>query len=142
MAELRRTIVADPAAVTEYKRILQNVLYGRPSGTRQRLAEALGNKPSFISQIANPAYSVPIPGRHLESIFEVCRFSPAERTLFLDAYHRAHPHSSAGHKRQTPWRAISIRVPDLHNAEKNQKFDDMLADVALRLARIISEDRS
>lgn len=140
MAELRRTTVADADAVAEYKRILQNVLYSRPSGTRQRLAEALGNKASYISQIANPSYSVPIPGRHLEAIFEVCHFSPSERANFLEAYRRAHPHSVVGAKREPRWRKTSIRVPDLRNPEQNARFDSMLADIALRLARMLSED--
>jgi len=33
--------VADSSAVTEYKRVLQQVLENRPAGTRLRLAEAL-----------------------------------------------------------------------------------------------------
>ena len=50
----------------DYKRILLRVLDLRPSGTRQRLADALGKNRSFVSQITNPAYPVPIPPRHLE----------------------------------------------------------------------------
>ena len=61
--------------VTEYKRILQAVLENRPSGTRQRLAAALGKNRSFISQITGPGYAVPIPRRHLETIFEICHLS-------------------------------------------------------------------
>ena len=49
----------------------------RPSGTRQRLAGALGKNRSFVSQIANPAYPVPIPVQHLETIFE---FATSRRT--------------------------------------------------------------
>ena len=64
--------VADPSSVAEYKRILQQVLENRPAGTRLRLAEGLGKNRSFISQIANPSYSVPIPARHIERIFEIC----------------------------------------------------------------------
>jgi hypothetical protein len=137
----RRSSVADPSAVAEYKRILQSVLYNRPSGTRQRLAEALGNKASFISQIANPAYSTPIPPRQVEPIFEACHFSPAERTQFLEAYTRAHPGSAVGAKRGARWREALIRVPDLHNAERNRRMDDMLAEIAQRVARMLSEDR-
>jgi hypothetical protein len=137
----RRVSVADPAAVAVYKGILQDVLYNRPSGTRQRLAEALGNKASFISQIANPAYSVPIPTRHVEAILDVCHFSPAERTRFLDAYAHAHPHSAPAVKRGTRWREARIRVPDFHSPEKNKAFDDMLAEIALNVARMLRDDR-
>jgi hypothetical protein len=141
VADARRSAVADPAAVAEYKRILQGVLYNRPSGTRRRLAEALGNKASFISQIANPAYSTPIPSRHVETIFEACHFSPAERTQFLRAYMRAHPRSAAGAKRGARLREAVIRVPDLHSPERNRRLDDLLAEVAQRVARMLSEDR-
>jgi hypothetical protein len=86
--------VAEPRegnAVAEYKRILAKVLENRPSGTRQRLAVALGKNRSFISQIANPSYATPIPAQHLETIFEICLFPAGERRAFLDAYARAHP---------------------------------------------------
>ena len=60
----------------------KQVLDNRPSGTRQRLAKALGKNRSFISQIANPAYPVPIPAQHLETMFELCHFSQDERRDF------------------------------------------------------------
>ena len=41
--------------VAEYKRILLRVLDLRPSGMRQRLADALGANRSFVSEITNPA---------------------------------------------------------------------------------------
>ena len=50
--------------VAAYKRVLQDVLERRPSGMRQRLAEALGKNRSFISQISNPTYPTPIPAQH------------------------------------------------------------------------------
>ncbi len=58
---------------------------------RQRLAEAIGKNRSFVSQISNPAYEVPIPARHVGLIFEICLFSPQQRAAFLKAYSRAHP---------------------------------------------------
>src|SRR6185295_14451458 len=79
------------AAVARYKEILQRVMETRPSGTRQRLAGALGKNRSFISQITNPAYATPIPARHLETIFEICHFSPDDRAAFTEVYSRAHP---------------------------------------------------
>ena len=55
------------SAIADYKKILKTVLDNRPSGTRQRLAMALGKNRSFVSQIANPAYAMPIPAQHLET---------------------------------------------------------------------------
>ena len=52
--ERSRAAVPASAAVAAYKRILADVLDRRPSGTRQRLAAALGKNRSFVSQITNP----------------------------------------------------------------------------------------
>jgi len=142
LSDARRAPVADPTAVSVYKGILQAVLYNRPSGTRQRLAEVLGNKASFNSQIANPAYSVPIPARHVEAILEVCHFSPAERARFLEAYARAHPRTSPAVKRSIRSRELRLRVPDLGTAEKNKALDELFAELALNVARLLKDDRS
>ena len=74
----RSIATAAPDQVVEYKTILKRVLDNRPSGTRQRLAKALGKNRSFISQIANPAYRIPIPGQHLATILNICHFSRAD----------------------------------------------------------------
>ena len=57
-------------SVGAYKRVLADVLDRRPSGTRQRLAAALGKNRSFVTQITNPAYPVPVPVQHLSVIFD------------------------------------------------------------------------
>ena len=71
------------SAVAEYKRIFKEVLDSRPSGMRIRLAHAMGKNRSFVSQISNPAYPVPIPVQHLNTIFEVCHFPPPAKAAFL-----------------------------------------------------------
>src|SRR6202140_5744976 len=83
-------------SVGAYKGVLKRVLDTRPSGTRHRLAIALGKNRSFISQIANPIYAVPIPVQHLETIFEICHFTAADRSQFLAAYAQAHRPGSGG----------------------------------------------
>src|ERR1700721_2679345 len=77
--------------IAAYKAILRDVLDRRPSGMRQRLAEALGKNRSFITQIANPAYQTPIPAQHVHAITQVCHFSVQERGRVLNPYHRAPP---------------------------------------------------
>jgi hypothetical protein len=128
---------AEGSAVAEYKRVLQQVLDARPSGTRRRLAEVLGKNRSFISQITNPNYSVPIPARHLDRVFEVCHFSAAEKAKFLHAYHSAHPHRAPGAAPSTRWLDVIVRVPDLHDREKNKIMESFLNDTAQRLARLL-----
>ncbi len=130
----------DLPAVSLYKRVLQEVLENRPSGTRLRLAEVLGKNRSFISQISNPAYNVPIPARHVERIFEVCHFSPAQRAQFLEAYAQAHPGRMPASVQEPRVREIQLTVPDLHHPERNRHLEDLLADVAIRIARLFEDD--
>ena len=128
-------------AVAEYKRILAKVLENRPSGTRQRLAVALGKNRSFISQIANPSYPTPIPVQHLDVIFEICLFPAGDRKAFLDAYSRAHPGKleRIKHKKEHHLRPVTVYVPDLGDEARNHALDRLLADIALRIGRLTDE---
>lgn len=132
-----RTRPADSAAVGDYKRILQQVLDNRPAGTRLRLAEALGKNRSFISQIANPAYSVPIPARHIERIFETCHFLAAEKAQFMKAYERAHPDRASGGGSEPRWRELVLRVPDFRDRGKNKLLDDLLKETLSKALRLV-----
>jgi hypothetical protein len=129
------------AAVADYKAILKAVLEGRPSGMRQRLAEAIGKNRSFISQISNPAYQVPIPARHVAPIFEICHFSSHERAAFLRAYSRAHPGRLAPTSEARAEREITLALPDLGNASRNQELETLIFDFVHRLALLLGEGR-
>ena len=137
MKRAGRGAVADISAVEEYKRILQQVLENRPAGTRRRLAEALGKNRSFISQITNPSYSVPIPAPHLDTIFEICHFLAPERSRFLASYGRAHPDRIAVQHAEPRWREVVLRVPDLRDRDKNKLLDELLKETAQKVVRLI-----
>lgn len=128
-------------AVAEYKRVLARVLENRPSGTRQRLAVALGKNRSFVSQIANPSYSTPIPVPHLEIIFEICLFPANERKAFLEAYGRAHPGKleRTRHRKDHRLRPVTVYVPDLEDDAKNHALDRLLADIATRIGKLTED---
>jgi hypothetical protein len=128
-----------PEAVAAYKAILKRVLDNRPSGTRLKLAVALGKNRSFVSQITNTAYPVPIPAQHIETVFEVCHLSPAERAAFMEAYQAAHPRRAAALGATRATRIISVTVPDLGDARKNRMLDQLVAELAARLARFGEE---
>ena len=128
-----------PDPVVEYKTILKRVLDNRPSGTRQRLARALGKNRSFISQIANPAYPVPIPVQHLETMFELCHFSQDDRRDFLAAYRRAHPRRFALVHAVPRTRIVSLAVPDLGDVKRNRAVDAMIADFVRRLRKFVDD---
>jgi hypothetical protein len=124
------------SSVAEYKAILKNVLDNRPSGTRQRLATALGKNRSFISQIASPSYSIPIPVPHLETIFHVCHFSVDEQRAFMKAYHQAHPNRRQRMSAVPRSRTLAVTVPDLGSKRKNDAIDEAIADFVRRLTRL------
>ncbi len=129
--------------VATYKRILQAALDRRPSGTRQRIAEALGKHKSFVSQITNPAYSVPVPARHVTSIMELCHFSAEERRDFLDAYVRAHPNRRQA-VRPSPRRSaphvLHIPVPTFEDAETQREVEETIRHFAARVIALARKD--
>jgi hypothetical protein len=127
-------------AVASYKAVLKRIIDTRPSGTRHRLAIALGKNRSFISQIANPVYAVPIPVQHLETIFEICHFTAADRRDFLAAYGEAHPRRHELVRKSAGTRKLTLTLPDLGNARRNRLLDEAVAEIARRLAHIIEED--
>jgi hypothetical protein len=127
-------------AVIAYKTVLSGIIDNRPSGTRQRLATALGKHRSFVTQVTSPAYSTPLPARHLETIFRVCHFSPAEQQHFLKAYQLAHPGKlpELGGDRA---RQLTLTVPDLGDTKKNRKFDEAVAEFIQKIASLtLGED--
>jgi hypothetical protein len=140
--------VAEPAIeaadeegpVAAYKNIFKAVLDKRPSGMRLRLATAMGKNRSFVSQISNPAYQIPIPMQHLNTIFEVCHFSPAEKAAFLKAYGRAHPRRATGPRGVKLERAITLHLPDLGSRKRNVQLDALMREFARRIVALLQED--
>jgi len=137
MAELRAENRQEQVAA--YKTILQRVLDTRPSGTRQRIAAALGKNRSFVSQIANPAYETPIPARHVEVIMEICHFSPAQRRDFLRSYEIAHPKRLPTAGASARLRPHTIYLPELKDFELDRKLDLLIGEIVLRISEIVIE---
>jgi len=114
--------------VASYKKLLSDIVDRQPSGTRQRLAAALSKNRSFISQISSPAYSTPIPANHLDVIFEVCRFSAAERAEFLELYGRAHPNRRPAAHKSSKVKAYTFYLPDLGEEDLNKEIHALVTD--------------
>ena len=128
-----------PDAVAAYKTILRDIIDLRPSGTRQRLADALATNRSFITQIINPAYAIPVPAQHLAAIFRVCHFSSAERDRFLKAYRLAHPGRPVALAEQTATRVLHMALPDLGSETKNRSLDRLLKTFAAGIRELVAE---
>jgi hypothetical protein len=142
-----------PAAVTDaspsgreetvaaYKQILRDCIDRRPSGTRQKIALALGKHKSFVSQITNPAYPAPVPARHLGTIFDLCHFSSQERATFMAAYRAAHPRRSQGVHAFAPGpyeHVIQIRVPALSDPRLQRELEDTIRQMANRIITLVT----
>jgi hypothetical protein len=123
--------------IARYKTLLRGVIDRRPSGLRGRLAMALGKHKSFVSQITNPSYSVPIPAADLPAIFEICHLAPAEREQFLALYRQAHPD-----RMQRPPRAanapheLRIALPQFGTEATARDVEAMILDFAARTIRL------
>lgn len=122
--------------ITAYKAILSDIIDLRPSGTRQRLAAALGKHRSFVTQITSPTYPTPLPARHLATIFQVCHFSQAEQERFLAAYQAAHPGKLPETRGNDGLRTLTIMVPDLGNERKNRQLDEAVEEFVVKLAAL------
>jgi hypothetical protein len=122
-------------AIIAYKTVLSAIIDNRPSGTRQRLATALGKHRSFVTQVTSPAYATPLPARHLETIFRVCHFSPTEQQHFLKAYQLAHP-GKLPEPGGDGTRQLTLTVPDLGDTKKNRKFDEAVTEFIQKIASL------
>jgi hypothetical protein len=129
------------SAVAEYKRIFKEVLDNRPSGMRLRLAHAMGKNRSFVSQISNATYPVPIPVQHLNTIFEVCHFPPPTKAAFLEAYARAHPRRMGRLDEIPRERMMMLHLPDLGSSKRNAQLDALLQEFARRLIAILQDEK-
>jgi hypothetical protein len=106
---------------------------------RLKIAKAIGKHRSFVSQITNPAYSIPIPARHLETIFRICHFSPEERKSFLAAYTAAHPHQrteTAPSRRAAGKRLLEIELPASGSPAFDAAVDDIIRQFAKQVGRL------
>ncbi len=126
--------------IRRYKTILQQVVDRRPSGIRLKIAEGIGRNKSFISQITNPNYGIPIPKRHLPLIFELTHFTAEEKSQFLSYYRSAHPRvgaRAADHPSNEDSRALRLQLPRLASTKLEAKVDKMVRDFAHRLSELM-----
>jgi hypothetical protein len=133
--------VGEVSAVAVYKRIFKEVLDNRPSGMRLKLAHAIGKNRSFVSQISNPAYPVPIPVQHLNTIFDVCHFPTPTKTAFLEAYARAHPRRIGRLDEIPRERIITLHLPDLGSSKRNAQLEALMQEFARRLATVLQDEK-
>ena len=125
-------------ALAAYKSLLREFIDRRPSGTRQRIAEAFGTHKSFVSQVTHPAYRVPLPAQHIPTLFRVGHFSDEEQRAFLALYARAHPGQSkaidelAGIERDV----IRIPLPEFGDPDTRREVEETIREFAARIIEL------
>src|SRR5262249_37491960 len=108
---------------------------------RLRLAHAISKNRSFVSQISTPAYPVPIPVQHLNTIFDVCHFPPSTKAAFLAAYARAHPRRIGRLDEMPRERTIMLHLPDLGSRKRNEQLDALMQEFGRRLIAILQDEK-
>lgn len=129
--------------IASYKKLFKTYLDRRPSGTRQKLASALGTHKSFISQITNPNYRIPIPSQHVTTMMSICHFSVDERKSFMKAYLLAHP---GVHFPLEVWldegrHVVHIVIPDLGDAEQEHELAVAIRETAARMIALVHKPK-
>lgn len=123
-------------AVARYKQLLRDYIDRRPSGLRGKLALALGKHKSFISQITNPAYGVPIPAGDLATIFTLCHLAPEEREAFMQLYRAAHPERARRLRPASAAHELRIQLPAFRDPALARELEAMILDFAARSIRL------
>lgn len=132
------------AAIKKYKTLLRQYIDRRPSGTRQRLAKAFGTHKSFISQIINPAYRVPLPAQHIPALFRVCHLNPEEQRSFLEAYAEAHPGQFAALEELASLEEDVLRIPlpKFSDPKMRQQVEQLVRGYAERVIAILQDSKT
>jgi len=148
MGNIQGEIIVEPTMeqpreelVAQYKKVFQQLINMRPSGTRNKIAKAIAKNKSFVSQITNPAYSVPIPAKHLETIFNICHFSLKERETLLKYYIAAHPNyqyriESPGTQSATQSKLV-LDIPVLKDPVEQEKVESLIRNFAQQLFELM-----
>ena len=129
----------DLLPVRRYKLLLQTFLKRRGAGSRQAIAEALGNTRSFVTQITSPAYDLAIPAQHVRRIVELARLEPDEKRMFLDAYVEAHPERAAevlGPVAGQGSLSVTVEVPSLASEVAQSHLEEAIRRVASAISAL------
>jgi hypothetical protein len=128
--------------VRRYKLLLQAFLKRRGPGTRQAIAEALGNTRSFITQITSPAYDMAIPPQHVRTIIRLAALPPEEERTFLDAYLAAHPDRAPELLGRPDGRTITISLPLLASPAAQSRLETLIERFARDTAAAMQENEA
>jgi hypothetical protein len=128
-------------AIAEYKALLREYIDRRPSGTRRKLAEAFGTHKSFISQIINPNYRVPLPAQHIPALFRVCHLNAHEQRAFMEVYARAHPgqYGAIEDLASLEEDVLRIPLPEFSDPGHREQVEQLIKEFAERVIALVRD---
>jgi hypothetical protein len=128
-------------ALSGAKRSLTTSACSRPSATTalparaDASAVALGTNRSFVSQLVNPAYAMPI-WPSISKPFSRSVTLAGRSHCVSAVYDNAHPGRREPGESAAGSRVVSLTVPDLGNARRNQAVDALIAEYGRNVARL------
>lgn len=127
--------------IVAYKILLREYLNRRPSGIRKKISAAINTHRSFISQVANPNYRVPLPAQYVPILMDVCHFTTEEQETFLKAYSAAHPGQAlfARAAAKGDYRSITIDLSDIADEGTRIALSRSLTEVAREMVRLVQQ---
>ncbi len=130
-------------AIAEYKALLREYIDRRPSGTRRKLAEAFGTHKSFISQIINPNYRVPLPAQHIPALFRVCHLNAQEQRAFMEVYARAHPGQFGAIEDLASLESDVLRIPlpEFRDSTQREQVEQLIKEFAERVIALVRDSQ-
>jgi hypothetical protein len=135
----------DEHLISDYKVLIRSYLAIRPAGLRKKISEAIGTNRSFVTQITNPNYRVPIPSQYIHKIMDVCNLSPVERANFVKAYLEAHPSNVDLLGVQTSSdseTALTIDLSAVEDATTREMIKRSLRNIADILIKVAGRNRN
>lgn len=127
--------------IAAYKILLREYLDRRPSGIRKKISAAINTHRSFISQVANPNYRVPLPAQYVPVLMDVCHFTTEEQETFLAAYTAAHPGQALFAKAavQGEYKTASIDLSGIEDEQTRIAVSRAIREMAENMIRLVQE---
>ncbi len=127
-----------------YKDLIRSYLAIRPSGLRKKISDAIGTNRSFVTQITNPNYRVPIPSQYISKIMDVCHLTVVERSNFMNAYLAAHPGQAdlLNARSSAKEASFTVDLSTVEDVETREMIKRSLRSVAETLIAMSNRDKT
>jgi len=132
------------AKIVAYKTLLREYINRRPSGIRKKISAAINTHRSFISQVANPNYRVPLPAQYVPILMDVCHFTIEEQETFLTAYTAAHPGQAlfARAAAKGDYTSLTLNLSEIQDESKRIALSRSIREMTATMIRLVLESES